>query len=126
MAARGILNTLSTVYKSINNYSYRKETELSKYAWEHKEQGIQFDIKWSVVKRVPAYSAGRKLCELCLEEKLLILKSRKEQTLNKRSELFVKRRHKNKFSAQNFQRACINCNLNCKRKRQSNFSKHLT
>ena len=42
--------------KSINNYSYRKETELSKYAWELKEQDIQFDIKWSVVKRVPAYS----------------------------------------------------------------------
>ena len=40
--------------KSINNYSYRKETELSKYACELKEQDIQFDIKWSVIKRVPA------------------------------------------------------------------------
>ena len=91
--------------KSINNFSYRKETKLSKYAWELKEQGMQFDIKWSVIKRVPAYSAGGKSCELCLEEKLLILKSKKEQTLNKRSELFAKCRHKNKFSAQNFQRA---------------------
>ena len=25
--------------KSLNNYAYRKETELSKYAWELKEQG---------------------------------------------------------------------------------------
>ena len=112
--------------KSINNFSYRKETELSKYAWELKEQGMQFDIKWSVIKRVPAYSAGGKSCELCLEEKLLILKSKKEQTLNKRSELFAKCRHKNKFSAQNFQRARINCNSNCKRKSKSNVSKHLS
>ena len=62
--------------KLINNYSYRKETEHSKYAWELKEQDIQFDIKWSVIKRVPAYSAGKKSCELWLEEKLLILKSK--------------------------------------------------
>ena len=87
--------------KSINNYSYRKETELSKYAWELKEQDIQFDIKRSVIKRVPAFSAGKKSCELRLEEKLLILKSKREQTLNKRSELFAKCHHKNKFSAQN-------------------------
>ena len=112
--------------KSINNYCYRKETELSKYAWELKEQDIQFDIKWSVIKRVPAYSAGKKSCELCLEEKLLILKSKKEQTLNKRSELFAKCRHKNKFSAQKFQSARINCNSNCKRKRQTIAIKHLT
>ena len=85
--------------KSINNYSYKKETELSKYPWKLKEQGIQFDIKRSIFKRVPAYSTGRKSCQLCLEEKLLILKSRKKQTLNKRSEVFAKCRHKNKFSA---------------------------
>ena len=33
------------------------------------------------------------------------LEIKKEQALNKRSELFAKCRHKNKFSAQNFQRA---------------------
>ena len=30
--------------KSLNNYAYRKETELSKYAWDLKEQGKDFDI----------------------------------------------------------------------------------
>ena len=69
---------------------------------------------------------GKKSCELCLEEKLLILKSKKEQTLNKRSELFAKCRHKNKFSALKFQSARINCNSNCKRKRQTIAIKHLT
>ena len=109
--------------KSLNNYAYRKETELSKYAWELKEQGKDFDIKWSIVKSVPAYSAGGGSCKLCLEEKLLILKSKKDHMLNKRTELFAKCRHKNKFSAKNFKRARSNCNLKFKRKRQSNVSK---
>ena len=85
--------------KSLNNYAYRKETELSKYAWELKDQGKNFNIKWSVVKSVPAYSAGGGSCKLCLEEKLLILKSNKEHTLNKRTEPFAKSHHRNKFSA---------------------------
>ena len=35
--------------KSLNNYAYRKETELSKYAWELKDQGKDFNMKWSVI-----------------------------------------------------------------------------
>ena len=64
---------------------------------ELKEQGKQFDIKWSIIKWVPAYSAGGRSCKLCLEEKLLILKSKTDQTLNKRSELFAKCRHRYKL-----------------------------
>ena len=39
---------------------------------------------------------------LCLEEKIFILKSNKDKTLNKRSELFTKCRHRKRFNAQNF------------------------
>ena len=45
-----------------------------------------------------------------------ILQSRKEKTLNKRTELSAKCRHKNKFSARNFKRVQNDCNLKCKRK----------
>jgi len=93
------------------------------YAWEPKEQGKDFDIKWLVVKSVPAYSAGGGSCKLCLEKKLLILKSKKDLMQNRRTELFPKFRHKNKFSAKNFKRARSICNLNCKRKWQSSVSK---
>ena len=90
--------------KSLNNLAYSNETELSKHAWNLKRQNRQFNIRWSIVKCVPAYSAGGRSCNLCLEEKMSILKSNKEKTLNKRTELFAKCRHKNKFSARNFKR----------------------
>ena len=93
--------TTSIVYKAeitptdaLTHAKYAKETELSKYAWNLKETGRLFTIKWSIIKCVPAYIAGGRSCNLCLEEKLLIMKSNKEKTLNKRSELFAKCRHK--------------------------------
>ena len=99
--------------KSLTHAKYAKETELSKYAWNLKETGRLFTIKWSIIKCVPAYIAGGRSCNLCLEEKLLIMKSNKEKTLNKRSELFAKCRHKKKFSAQNFKSArALSSNLN--------------
>ena len=40
----------------------------------------------------------------CTEEKLQIIKSKSENLLNKRNELFSKCCHRNKFSAWNFKR----------------------
>ena len=71
--------------KSLTNAKYAKETELSKYAWNLRENGRSFSIKWSIIKRVPAYTAGGRSCDLCLEEKIFILKSNKDKTLNKTS-----------------------------------------
>ena len=73
--------------KSLTHAKYAKETELSKYAWNLKATGRLFTIKWSIIKCVPAYIADGRSCNLCLEEKLLIMKSNKEKALNKRSEL---------------------------------------
>ena len=70
--------------KSLTSAKYTKETELSRYAWNLKENGRSFSIKWSIIKRVPAYTAGGRSCDLCLEEKIFILKSNKGKTLNKR------------------------------------------
>ena len=72
--------------KSLTHAKYAKEAELSKYAWNLKETGRPFTIKWCIINCVPAYTAGGRSCNLCLEEKLLIMKSSKEKTLNKRSE----------------------------------------
>ncbi len=38
-------------------------------------------------------AGGTHKCKLCLEEKLMIMKQRKKNLLNKRSELFSKCRH---------------------------------
>jgi len=95
--------------KSFNDVRYENETELSKYVWKLKRNERDFDIKWSILKRAPAYTAGGKNSHLCLEEKLCLLNASKETALNKRSELFAKCRHRNKFLARTFKRARALC-----------------
>ena len=74
--------------KSINSPRYSNETELSKYAWKLKQSNRPYTIKWSVLSHVSPYTAGANSCNLCLEEKFYLMKSHKDRTLNKRTELF--------------------------------------
>ena len=87
--------------KSFNNPRYSSETELSKHVWECGD----FSIKWSILKQVSPRTAGRSKCNLCLEEKLCILESDSALTLNKRSELFSKCRHRYMLNVRNFKRS---------------------
>ena len=61
--------------------------------WKLKIGTGDHHIKWSIIKHVAAYKAGSKRCNLCLEEKLFLMKAKKKNVLNKRSELFSKCRH---------------------------------
>ena len=79
--------------KSINNIKYQNETELSKHIWQLKRSNRPHKIKWGIIKKIPACKPGQRRCGLCIEEKLLILKGRNKNILNKRSELFSKCRH---------------------------------
>ena len=56
-------------HKKSLNPMYENKTELSKYAWNLKRQNRSYNIRWSIVKCVPAYSAGGRSCNLCSEEK---------------------------------------------------------
>jgi hypothetical protein len=77
--------------------SFRNKTELSKHIWKLKENNEDYTIKWSL-KHAISYTGGSKRCNLCLEEKFCILKDmNKDHLLNKRSEIFGKCRHKNRF-----------------------------
>ena len=86
--------------QSLSNKKYASSTSLSKYIWELKEAKTKYKIKWSIIKRANAYRSGGKQCNLCLAEKLCILKAGKH-TLNKRTELLSKCRHENKFYVTN-------------------------
>ena len=81
--------------KSFRNAKYANDTELTKHVWKLKMENRQFNIKWSVIKQVTAYKPGARRCNLCLEEKLQIMKARKrhKHCLNKRTELFTNCRH---------------------------------
>ena len=59
-------------------------------------------IRWSVKAKSRPYQCCSSRCNLCLTEKFIILTAKKEDSLNKRSEILSKRRHKNKYKLRNF------------------------
>ena len=56
----------------------------------------------NIVTRTTPYHPGAKECNLCLSEKLAILRADPNTTLNKKTELNGKCRHTNKFKLRNF------------------------
>ena len=88
--------------QSFKNEKYRHSTALSTYCWSLKESQKEYTIKWSVYRRATPYTNVTKRCNLCLAEKLAIIKSDKSRSLNKRTELISKCRHENKFYLKHF------------------------
>ena len=98
-------NSFKERYRNHTKYfqhkKYSNETELSKHIWNLKNKKQNFNINWSILKRSAAYSGGSNRCNLCLEEKLCIMKSEKPTFFNKKSEILSTCRHKNKFKIKN-------------------------
>ena len=80
----------------------RNSTELSKVVWKLKDQNKNYSVTWAIVKEVGSYKCGANICNLCLCEKLFILKADCKSLLNKRSEIISKCKHKNKFLLKNY------------------------
>ena len=79
----------------------RHDTTLSEYIWD-RGLGPQPNVKWEILSSAPAYNKGQKDCQLCLEEKYYILLAQKDRaSLNKRTEMMAKCRHKNSFLLKN-------------------------
>ena len=94
-------------YKHKNSFKHKRyshETTLSSYVWHLKETlDVTPNLKRSVVRCATPYSNISKKCLLCLYEKLVIITyPRQHELLNKRSELFCKCRHENKYLLKNF------------------------
>ena len=71
---------------SFKSKEKRNATELSKHTWDLKGRDLNYAIKWIVLCKVPHYT-----------EKFFILCKQNTASLNKRSELLSKCRHKDKF-----------------------------
>ena len=87
---------------SFNNGKYSSSTTLSTHIWKLKKTNTKHKVQWSIIKCASAFRSGAKQCNLCLAEKLCILKADKQSLLNKSSELLSKCRHRNKFYASNY------------------------
>ena len=92
----------SSHMNSIRHRKYENSTELSKHIWSLKDRNQEYDITWSITNHATPYSNETKRCNLCLTEKLCIMKANKSSLLNKRSELISKCRHENKYYLTNF------------------------
>ena len=84
--------------KDFRNEEYRNCTELSKLVWRLKDNNIQHRIDWKIITKCHSYQAGSRSCDLCLTEKLNILKNPK--CINKKTEIISKCRHRRKFLIQ--------------------------
>ena len=87
---------------SFRNQKYEGRTELSKHIWKLKSSNKPFSIKWSIKRHAFAYRIGSKQCNLCLCEKTVIALADRKSTLNSRSEILAKCRHKRKFCLSKF------------------------
>ena len=71
-----------------------KLTELSAYIWGLKDEGIQYNISWEIVRRANPFSPVTKRCDLCIAEKMEIMYNPRLASLNKRHEIFNHCRHR--------------------------------
>ena len=62
--------------KSFTHKKYSNKRELSKYVWHLKQNKTDFTIKWSITKKSISHTGGSKRCNLCLDEKISILKEK--------------------------------------------------
>ena len=83
--------------QSFENYDKRDATSLSQHVWKLKERSVPYNITWCILAKCKACTASSKNCSLCIAEKFEILRSNSKVTLNKRTEIVGKCRHRAKF-----------------------------
>ena len=88
--------------QSFQDKKYQSSTALSKHIWSVKDKDTNFEIKWEVRKKATKYQNTTGRCNLCVAEKLAIIRADKKTSLNKRSELVSKCRHENRSYLCNF------------------------
>ena len=76
----------------------RHQTALSDYVWKKKEEGLNPEVTFNILTSAKAYTASSGRCSLCLQEKVHILLAEKTTSLNKKSEISNKCRHKWKWT----------------------------
>lgn len=76
---------------------YRNSTTLSEYIWKNKDENKEYEINWNIIDTSKELRNGQKECKLCLKESLAILKNKKGNGMNKRTEILNTCRHASKF-----------------------------
>ena len=95
------VNTLGVLaFTSLSGIEpYKLHTSRLQKLWSLKKSNRPYKIKWTILKHSSAYRSGRNQCNLCSDEKLYIMKFKKNSLLNKRSEIFSNCVHQKQFLA---------------------------
>ena len=75
----------------------KSSTTLARHVQYLKRRKIKHKITWSIHAKAHSFSSGSKKCDLCITEKLTILKADPRTLLNKRDELLAKCPHNHCF-----------------------------
>ena len=83
--------------QSFRSEAKKSSTTLSQYVWD-KQLNPSPSIKWSFLKIAKPYTPGQRSCDVCLSEKLFIMKeSKNRRNLNKRNEIVKLCPHRAKY-----------------------------
>ena len=77
----------------VTNLKKQSSTALTTYLRKLVSDGRDYKTEWSVLCQSDTIRPGGRSCNLCLSEKIAILKSNKKHSLNVKSEIFGKCRH---------------------------------
>ena len=72
-------------------------TTLSRHVWRLREMKVKFGLTWEIKEKAVIYKPGGRDCKLCNAEKFHILMANDKGSLNCRSELLSKCRHRAKW-----------------------------
>ena len=73
----------------------------SLWNWDMEDKEVDYDIKWKIRKKAMMYKPGASYCDLCISEKVEILLANPKSSLNKRTEILEKCRHRHRFKLGN-------------------------
>lgn len=79
---------------SFSNSKHMADTTLAVYVSELKNSNTDYNLKWSILDRLPNFKPEIGTCKLCIRESLHILRSLGRDTLNKITDVFPYCRHR--------------------------------
>ena len=82
---------------SFRHKKRKNDIELPKYLWKLKEEKADSNLQRSIKAYASPYKYGKRKCELCLTEKMIIVRFDPKKLLSKRTDLVSKCRHGSKF-----------------------------
>jgi len=88
---------------SLRNKNKKASTTLSSLVWQTGQNPVP-EVKWQIIKKCHRYQPGNKTCDLCISEKICILRADKNN-INKRNEIGSLCRHRNTFKLDNLKLA---------------------